>query len=396
MQAPDKDFYRHLPARQAFSETLDTRQHAVLPDDWWLVIADIAGSTAAIADGAYKDVNTVGVACITALLNLDRDCAIPFVFGGDGATFAIPPGLVDAAPIALRGVQAMARRSFGLQLRGGMIRAGDLAADDFRLGICKYQLSPQVTQAAFSGRGWEEAERRIKSGNGHALLINEGDGPAEADFAGFECRWQAVPQFNGHKLALIVAATTPNAADNLAVYRRVSERLQQIYGDVSEYHPLRPERLKLSLNAQELQNEMAVRQNQRQLFGGLRRLLRIYLENLAGRWLFAKQRDTSEVRWSQYRGELVENTDFRKFDGVLRMIIDGSDEQAVQLEHFLESEYLAGRLAYGMHKSSAALITCLVRSHNGDHIHFVDGSDGGYALAARALKERLRNWREGR
>jgi hypothetical protein len=30
-----------------------------------------------------------------------------------------------------------------------------------------------------------------------------------------------------------------------------------------------------------------------------------------------------------------------------------------------------------------------VQSYNGNHLHFVDGSDGGYALAARELKKRL-------
>ena len=49
----------------------------------------------------------------------------------------------------------------------------------------------------------------------------------------------------------------------------------------------------------------------------------------------------------------------------------------------------AGRLAYGLHRSSAALITCLVRSYAGQHLHFVDGADGGYALAARELAAQL-------
>jgi hypothetical protein len=30
-----------------------------------------------------------------------------------------------------------------------------------------------------------------------------------------------------------------------------------------------------------------------------------------------------------------------------------------------------------------------VRSYTGDHLHFVDGADGGYALAASELKAQL-------
>jgi hypothetical protein len=44
-----------------------------------------------------------------------------------------------------------------------------------------------------------------------------------------------------------------------------------------------------------------------------------------------------------------------------------------------------------MHRSSEALLTCIVFSYNGNHMHFVDGSDGGYALAARGLKQQLKS-----
>ena len=66
-----------------------------------------------------------------------------------------------------------------------------------------------------------------------------------------------------------------------------------------------------------------------------------------------------------------------------------TEQQAAQLQEFLQDEYLRGRLVYGLHKSREALVTCIVQSYNGQHLHFVDGSDGGYALAARDLKHRL-------
>jgi hypothetical protein len=34
------------------------------------------------------------------------------------------------------------------------------------------------------------------------------------------------------------------------------------------------------------------------------------------------------------------------------------------------------------------MITCLVFQYEKEHVHFVDGADGGYANAARDLKER--------
>ena len=70
---------------------------------------------------------------------------------------------------------------------------------------------------------------------------------------------------------------------------------------------------------------------------------------------------------------------------------DGSDAQYEDLRTYLEGQRRAGRLVYGMHKSSEALVTCIVFSYNGNHVHFVDGSDGGYAMAARGLKAQLKS-----
>ncbi|MCE1181603.1 MAG: DUF3095 domain-containing protein [Rhodocyclales bacterium] len=385
-----RNFYRDLAPLPEFADAPDSRQHVSLPADWWVLVADIAGSTAAIESGHYKNVNSVGVACIAAVLNIDRERDIPFIFGGDGATFAFPADLLERVRCAMRGVQRMASQSFGLELRAGLIRADTLLQGGLRLQVAKIQLSAHVTQAAFSGRGWDEAERRLKAREQQNIeLIDEKNEPAEADFSGFECRWQAVPNFNGHKLALLIAAISHDPEENLATYRQVTQQLQHIYGELPDYHPLRAAALNLALSPAELQNEWRVRNQQRPWSQRLAYLARMIFQNLAGRYLFKRRQDTASVRWSHYRDELVENTDFRKFDGVLRMVIDGSDTQAAALSEFLAQQQSAGKLAYGMHKSPAALLTCLVQSYNGKHLHFVDGSAGGYALAARQLKRQL-------
>ena len=46
-----------------------------------------------------------------------------------------------------------------------------------------------------------------------------------------------------------------------------------------------------------------------------------------------------------------------------------------------------GQLRFGLHRSASALMTCLVFDlHQGEHLHFVDGSDGGFTAAATRLK----------
>lgn len=388
-------FYRELQALDNFTDAMQTRLHSAIPENWWIAIADVVGSTKAIEAGNYKKVNTVGVACIAAVVNVDRSIEIPFVFGGDGATFAIPNCIVEEVKASLRGAQKLARESFDLELRVGLVNVGELLAQDFWVNVGKVRGSPHLTQSTFSGRGWEEAERRVKSPSASGVhMIRETDGPAEASFDGFECRWQGVPQFNGHKLSLLVAAMSDNPAINLATYQEVAEKIHAIYGDEANYHPIRANRMHLTLNPNLLSHEWRVRSNRENLWGRLRYLLSMLLQNLAGLYLFSRNLDTKEVKWSQYRDELVENTDFRKFDGVLRMVIDGSDAQAADLENYLKSKLKRRELVYGMHKSREALVTCLVQSYSGSHMHFVDGSDGGYAMAAKGLKLQLKSLKD--
>lgn len=383
-------FYRDLPALASFAEATRARLHADVPADWWVVIADVAGSTQAIEAGAYKKVNTVGVACIAAVTNVDRSIALPFIFGGDGATLAVPDVLRERAETALRGAQRLAREGFGLNLRAGLVSVSELIAQGHWVRLAKVRLSPHATQPALSGRGWEEAERWVKVPEAPGMRrVEEGAGSAEASFEGFECRWHGVPSFNGHKLSLLVAALSPDAEENLATYRRVLDLIQDIYGEVSQYHPLRADRLRLAFDPRTLGHEWRVRSGRLNAWRRAAYFARMVMQNTAGAFLFRRGWDTAAVRWSRYREELVENSDFRKFDGMLRMVMDGSDAQAERLEDHLERAYLDRRLAYGMHKSREALVTCIVQSYNGNHLHFVDGSDGGYALAARQLKQRL-------
>ena len=52
-------------------------------------------------------------------------------------------------------------------------------------------------QPVFSGDGWHEAERAVKSKGLHVLWVTPNEGEAEASFEGFECRWQGVPSAYG-------------------------------------------------------------------------------------------------------------------------------------------------------------------------------------------------------
>jgi hypothetical protein len=72
------------------------------------------------------------------------------------------------------------------------------------------------------------------------------------------------------------------------------------------------------------------------------------------------------------------------------MTVDCSPATADRLETLLRKAVVEGIVVYGLHRQNAALMTCIVPSYvSDDHVHFLDGAGGGYALAAAALKQKL-------
>jgi len=94
--------------------------------------------------------------------------------------------------------------------------------------------------------------------------------------------------------------------------------------------------------------------------------------------------------WGRYKQHVISNSDYRKFDELLRMVISGTLEQRQQLRGFLERFRQDRKIVFGIHPAPNALMTCLISNYDTDHVHFLDGSDGGYALAAKEMKEQLK------
>ena len=88
-----------------------------------------------------------------------------------------------------------------------------------------------------------------------------------------------------------------------------------------------------------------------------------------------------------YVQQVVENSDFRKYDDGLRMILDCTEELERALAELLAKAASERIVRYGLHRQDAAMMTCFTPSvMRSDHVHFIDGARGGYASAATALK----------
>ncbi len=95
------------------------------------------------------------------------------------------------------------------------------------------------------------------------------------------------------------------------------------------------------------------------------------------------------ISWGRYKSDLVKNTDFKKFDGVLRLVISGTQVQRLELENYLGKMHKSKLCAYGIHVSDSAYITCLINNRAGKHFHFIDSTNGGYAAASIQFKKQL-------
>src|SRR5262249_47924712 len=93
----------------------------------------------------------------------------------------------------------------------------------------------------------------------------------------------------------------------------------------------------------------------------------------------------------RYVKELNEGAvDFARADESLCVVFDCPEDRIPGLKDYLEARAARGELLYGMHLSDHAVMTCLVVSpSDGQHVHFVDGGDGGYTRAATELKARI-------
>ena len=157
-----KHFYQQLKPFMRFSDFTESENYADCPEDWYVVITDVKGATLAIERGDYKAVNALGVASIMAILNAVKSESIPFVFGGDGASFCIPPEKADVVRSALVATRIMADEQFDLDLRIGMVPVKTVIDAGEQMRIAKYQVSEHYQQAMFRGGSLGYAEALVK------------------------------------------------------------------------------------------------------------------------------------------------------------------------------------------------------------------------------------------
>jgi hypothetical protein len=334
----------------------------------------------------------VAASSITALLNLAGDLEIPFVFGGDGVTVLIPPTLVENSKESLIATQILSKKDFDLDLRVAIIPIQDLYDLGHKIEIAKLRISDQFKQAILHGDGVDIAEMLLKDPAIIKYDLNPKDNQKPmADFAGLSCRWQDVPSRHGETISLIIKVLNDSDQKVEALYMQILTKIREFYGTDKDHRPINEETLNLTLNASNLLNESKTQNYGKSFFPKNFYLLTSGFINLFGILLEKVKMTFNGYDPKKHKQKIVLSTDYKKFDGSLKMIISGTEEQRVRLENYLNNLADQKKLVYGIHVSDRALITCLVMEKTDRAVHFVDAADGGYALAAKKLKSRLKN-----
>jgi Protein of unknown function (DUF3095) len=371
-------FYGTIPVFRGFASLMEPSLYSPLPDDWSIGVADIVESTRAIAEARYKAVNMAGASVIAAVTNALEGREFPFVFGGDGASFAVAPDDLDRARDALAATAAWVKDDLNLVMRVALVPVASVRAQGLDVRVARFGPSANLSYAMFSGGGLGWAETAMKRGEFSVDVAPAGTQP---DLTGLSCRFEEIPSVRGLILSVLVV---PAKGADPASFRKVIEdiiALVERSPDAGRPVPSGGPPLKWP--------PAGVDYEARAHRGGslLKRRAFVLANTLFAYVVMRFGISVGGFVPKTYVQQVVENSDFRKYDDGLRMILDCTSELERALTQRLAQAASDGIVRYGLHRQDAAMMTCFTPSAlRSDHVHFIDGARGGYASAATALK----------
>ena len=380
MSANNDMFYSRLPVNEISLSDLLMEEHLFYkaPANWHVVITDIKRSTIAVENGLHETVNLLATGSIVAVLNIayKANITVPFFFGGDGATFIIPASILNSTLQALVIHQENSKLNYDLTLRVGSVSVADIYKEGHQINMSKLRTSKLFIIPVLLGDGLNYAEKVIK-GEDYILSASPVK-HEELDLTGMQCRWDKIkpPQEYDEVVSLLVTAR--DSEMQAAVFKRVIDKLDEIYGEPERRKPISVPMLKLKTTLEKIKMEMRIK------FGGYRPvyLLHKWVTTLLGYFYFRTKQG------KKYLLQLVDMSDTLVIDGKINTVISGTSKQREQLELALSNFESRGLIGYGLYVSKESVMSCYVRNMNEDHIHFVDGAEGGYTKAAGMLKRK--------
>lgn len=378
-----EQFYSDLPLHKIAISDLMAKESLFfeVPQSWHVIITDIVGSTPAVFGGRHEEVNLIATGSIVTVLNIafGMDVTIPFFFGGDGATFLVPDSVALKVMEALAVYRKNTLTNFELELRTGIVSVSEVYKNGHSIQIAKLRRSKSFSIPIVLGNGLGFAEALIKGDD--YLLSGEESEERELDLSGMQCRWDKIPPPENKEEIVTLLIIATDGSHQGPAFKRVLEKMDLLYGNQEKRQPISIAKLKLKSTFTKLRTEMRARLKKIKFI----ELLKTWLITLYGYVYFRTKKGR------RYLKSLVEMSDTLVIDGKINTVISGSVSQRKALQTLLDSMEEDGEIFYGIHTSGASIMSCYVRDIEDGHIHFVDGSDGGYTQAAKMLKAKIKD-----
>src|SRR5437764_4040520 len=256
-----------------------------------------------------------------------------------------------------------------MSLRTAMVPVSAVRQAGRDVRIARFAPSPNVTYAMFSGGGLAWAEQEMKRGGFTVEAAPPGTRP---DLTGLSCRFEKVPASRGTILSLLVLPASPEADPD---FWHLVETLLALTAESREAGrpvAVRSLRVRWPPTGLDLEARARHRPGRPLMLDRIEVAVRTLLSFLIFRFRIQVGRFSPAV----YYGELVENSDFRKYDDALRMTLDCTEQLAEKIGALLADAGRRGTARYGLHPQSDALVTCITPTMYGNHFHFIDRAAG--------------------
>jgi hypothetical protein len=204
---------------------------------------------------------------------------------------------------------------------------------------------------------------------------------ARPDLTGLSCRWSPIEAHNGEIVSIIAVPgeTGPGPEFQALVTGIVTIAAEQNRNG----HPVPEDGPELAFSMKGINREVNATAPR-----GKRLRQKIFILLQIGLTVFLHKFGITFAHFNarRYKQDVSGNSDFRKFDDGLKMTIDVDAAHLARIETLLKQAQEKGVARYGLHRQSSALMTCFVPTPlSRDHMHFIDGAAGGYAVAASQI-----------
>jgi len=287
----------------------------------------------------------------------------------------------------------LARNDFDLELRIGFVPISDIRSRGLDVLVARYEVTAGNDLAAFGGGGVELADELVKSDDpANPYVVAQYQLPGPPDLTGLSCRWEPLQGEKGRICCILVKPSDELFLQQQRILRRVLSDLVDIIGSsLNHASPVSKSSLKFRWPPTGLSAEAKLTRAGKSY---LRRFAEIWLQSLIQWYLEKFDRKGGGYDAPIYREELKNQSDFCKYDDVLRMVLDCTPTQVKRIRSMLERRHSLGEIDYGFFETDQALMTCLVFDlESSQHLHFIDGDNGGFSAASVEFKQQLASHR---